>query len=142
MPLSYEAIQILKDQLIEMEGYRQLPYRDSEGFLTIGIGRNLQQVGIDLDEAEFLLVNDINHAVKQLEKLDWFNALNEMRQIVIVNMCFNLGYAKLLQFKNMIQALKDKDYNKAAQEMLSSLWARQVPNRAQKLSEIMIQSND
>ena len=138
MALSFEAMHILQEQLVAREGYRQFPYRDTKGILTIGIGRNLEQVGIDLDEAQMLLSNDINDAVKLLERLDWYNNLEEMRKIVIINMCFNIGYSKLLQFKKMIAALQIHNYAEAAKEMLSSLWAIQVPNRAKILADALI----
>ena len=138
MALSYEALEILKEQLIQMEGYRQFPYRDIQQKLTIGIGRNLNDVGISLDESITLLCNDIEEATSLLEKLPFFNDLEDIRKIVLINMCFNMGYAKLMQFKGMIAALEKKDYEGASKEMLSSLWAKQVPGRVKTLARMMV----
>lgn len=127
----------LKELLIKHEGLRLFPYYDTVGKLTIGVGRNLSDKGISKEEAMILLENDIKDCEKDLEKFDWYKELDEVRKIVILDMCFNLGLPKLLSFKKMIQALRNKDYTRAAHEMLDSKWAHQVGNRALELSEIM-----
>jgi len=132
-----EMILKLIRQLKKHEGIRLKPYKDSVGKLTIGIGRNLDDVGITKNEAEFLLLNDISKVQTRLKKISWFNKLSENRKIVILNMTFNIGTSGLLKFKNMIKAIKQKDFKKASQEMLNSKWAVQVKSRAKELSKIM-----
>lgn len=129
--------QLLKDQLERHEGLRLKPYRDTVGKLTIGYGRNLDDVGIAPEEAELMLDNDIDAALKQLRTVDEFNDLDSVRQVVIVNMAFNLGFYGLMSFSKMWKAVARNDYAEASRQMLNSLWARQVGNRADELARIM-----
>lgn len=127
----------LKQQLMHDEGLRLHPYRDTVGKLTIGFGRNLDDVGITREEAETMLDNDIEQVRSELSHFDWFEQLDAKRRDVIMNMCFNLGLPTLLKFENMIAALSAHQYQRAADEMLDSLWAKQVGQRANRLAEEM-----
>ncbi|WP_405418687.1 glycoside hydrolase family protein [Marinobacter flavimaris] len=129
--------QLLRSQLERHEGLRLKPYHDTVGKLTIGYGRNLEDVGISRDEAEFMLDNDIDQVERQLETVDEYRDLDAVRQAVIANMAFNLGFAGLMGFKNMWAAIGRRDWESASEEMLNSKWARQVGVRAVELSEIM-----
>jgi len=125
----------LEEQLIRDEAVRLKPYRDSVGKLTIGVGRNLDDVGISHDEAMTLLANDIDHASAQLRsKLPWTISLDEVRQAALINMAFNMGIGGLLGFRKFLAALEAGDYKTAAEEMMSSLWYKQVGDRAHRLS--------
>lgn len=125
-------------RLIEEEGMKLKPYRCPAGKLTIGVGRNLEDKGLSNEEALFLLQNDIIEAVKELKKAFlFFDSLNETRQIVLIDMCFNLGINGLKKFKKMIKALENKDFSLASKEMLSSCWAKQVGARARSLALLM-----
>jgi len=119
------------------EGVRRKPYRDSVGRLTIGIGRNLDDVGISEAEARYLLANDLQEIQTELARLAWFPPLNSARQMAITDMAFNLGLPRLLNFSRMIAALTANDYAAAATEMLDSRWATQVGARAQELAQII-----
>jgi lysozyme len=130
--------EMLVEQLIKHEGLRLYPYRDSVGMLTIGVGRNLSDVGISKKEALMLLENDIDKAIEAAKLVvDNFDRHNEARQMVLVNMAFNLGATRLRRFKKMLAALSIYNYVEAAREMLDSNWAEQVGNRASELSKIM-----
>ncbi|WP_048495412.1 glycoside hydrolase family protein [Marinobacter subterrani] len=129
--------QLLRSQLERHEGLRLKPYRDTVGKLTIGYGRNLEDVGISHDEADFMLDNDIDQVERQLETVDEYNELDPVRQAVIANMAFNLGFHGLMQFRNMWAAVGRRDWESASEEMMQSKWARQVGVRAVELSEIM-----
>lgn len=132
----------IEEQLVLHEGLRLKPYRDTVGKLTIGVGRNLDDVGITRAEALLLLANDIEAVTGQLEKYGWYKLLDPVRQKVIVDMAFNLGLAGLLKFQKMIAAIGCMDYEGAAEEMLDSRWARQVGRRAQRLAEMMRTGED
>ncbi len=124
--------------LITHEGLRLKPYRDTRGKLTIGVGRNLDDVGITEEEALYLLKNDIKRVLDFLkERLPYWNGLTETRKMALVDMCFNLGPGGFLSFKKMLAALERGDYEQAAREMLDSRWARQVGRRAEELAEMM-----
>ena len=128
----------LTEMLIRHEGLRLTPYRCTAGKLTIGVGRNLDDVGISEDEAMFMLRNDIARVGRELTaSLSFWDSLSLNRQIVLMDMCFNLGLAGLLAFKRMLAALEAGDYDKAADEMLDSKWARQVFTRSTDLAKMM-----
>ena len=133
-----EARQKLKNLLVQHEAYKQFPYVDTTGHLTIGIGRNLKDRGISLNEALYLLEGDEQYFTTKLSQmLKFWGDLNEARQIVLVDMCFNLGLQGLMNFSEMMMALEAKDYERAADEMLDSKWSEQVKDRATCLAEIM-----
>ena len=129
----------IKAQLVRHEGLRLKPYRCTAGKLTIGIGRNLDDRGISQREAYVLLENDIQNCEKQLldEIPEIYNGLDDVRKSVLLNMCFNLGIKGLLEFKNTLAFIAAGDWEKAANGMLASKWAKQVGKRAIELSEMM-----
>lgn len=127
----------LKKTLQKHEGLRMRPYKDTVGKLTIGIGRNLDDIGISEQEAFFLLDNDIQRAVDLTKRiLPEFQELDDLRQEVLVNMAFNMGNG-LQEFKKMLAATIKGEYDVAANEMLSSRWAKQVGQRAIDLAKWM-----
>lgn len=124
----------LLKELERDEGLRLHPYRDTVGKLTIGIGRNLDDVGISEAEARFMLANDAARAERDARRaLPSFDDLSDARKRALVNMSFNLGLPRLLGFKNMLAALAAGDYERAAAEALDSVWARQVGDRAERI---------
>lgn len=127
----------LEEMLIRHEALKLRPYHCTAGKLTIGVGRNLEEVGITEAEAIFLLKNDIARVTVSLSKFKWFTQLNEIRRAVALNMAFNLGVAGFLKFKKMIAALEKEDYKSASDEMLRSAWALQVGKRADELAQMM-----
>ena len=130
-------IQPVANLIKKHEGLSLKPYRCPAGKLTIGYGRNLEQNGITSSEAELLLYNDIQNCYADCVKFSFWNRLSIARQAVLIDMCFNLGFARLKQFKKMLAALTDGDYEIAAEQMLDSVWAKQVKSRATELAEIM-----
>ncbi len=129
----------IKEQLVRHEGLRLKPYRCTAGKLTIGIGRNLDDCGISQTEAYVLMENDIQNCEKQLvdEIPEIYNSLDEVRKSVLLNMCFNLGIGGLLEFNNTLAFIAASDWERAANGMLASKWAKQVGRRAIELSELM-----
>ncbi len=129
----------IKAQLVRHEGLRLKPYRCTAGKLTIGIGRNLDDRGISQKEAYTMLERDIQDCEQWLiDKIpEIYNKLDEVRQSVLLNMCFNLGIKGLLEFKNTLAFIDAGDWERAANGMLASKWAKQVGRRAIELSEMM-----
>jgi lysozyme len=120
------------------EGFSETIYKCSEDFWTIGYGRNLEANGISQDEAEYLLQNDINMAEKQATSLvNDFDGLNDNRKIVLVSMVFQMGRAGVARFAKMLDAIDRNAFRSASDEMLDSKWAKQTPNRANRLAELM-----
>lgn len=142
-------IEALKKQLAIDEDDRLKPYDDAtgkelktgdtlKGNITIGRGRNLTGVGISKDELEYLNGNDIDKVVTQLDNLfPWWKQMSDRRQQVLANLCFNLGIAKLAQFKNTLAAMQAGRYNDAADGMKASAWYNQTGSRAQRMVDMM-----
>lgn len=120
------------------EGLRLKPYKCTAGKLSIGYGRNIEDNGISAYEADVLLNDDIQNCYAQCIKFPFWNKLNEVRQAVLLDMCYNLGFARLNGFKKMLKALERLDYKTAAKEMLDSKWARDVKSRSTELAELMM----
>lgn len=120
------------------EGLRLKPYKDTLGFITVGYGRCLDKKPLTIAEAEHLFQNDLTDCVKECKQnFKFFDKLNPARRAVIVDMCFNLGINKLKDFKNTLKYIEQGQYTEAADNMLKSLWAQQVKDRAITLSNMM-----
>ena len=132
--------EMLLKMLEEEEGCVLHAYKDSEGYLTIGIGRLIDKNKggkISKEEAYYLLNNDAKEVLTQLSSNHIFLEQSEIRKTVLMDMCFNLGYSNLLKFRNMWKELSNQNYLKASKEMLDSKWAKQVGRRAIRLSKMM-----
>jgi lysozyme len=126
-----------EDMLIRHEGIRSTPYIDSVGVQTIGIGHNLHK---PLSHAAIMQIfrDDVADARNDcLHAFPWFSDLDEARQGVLVNMCFNLGLTRLQGFYKFLGAVERGDYATATTEMLDSLWSKQVKGRARELAALM-----
>ena len=156
--MKYDRFKLMK-KLIAHEGLRLRVYKDSLGIDTIGIGRNLQDRGIskeELDELDipsikhvyeygiteadaiFLAENDVQIVEDELVRAHpCVEELDAVRQLVLIDMAFNLGVPRLCKFKKMWAAVHAKQFDVAAKEMLDSRWARQVKSRSTKLAHAM-----
>jgi lysozyme len=128
-----------KYELIRLhEGERLMPYVDTVGKLSIGVGRNLADKGIRKDEMELMLANDLREAESELLRIfPWAAGLDPVRFYVLEDMVFNMGAPKVQGFVNTMRMVKDGEYEKASVAMLQSKWATQVGNRARRLSKMM-----
>lgn len=132
----------MKSKLVESiklhEGWRNKAYQDSEGIWTIGYGRNLQELTINKSEGEAWLCADIAEAKALALRFPEYDSLDtHARKDVLVEMVFNMGPRRVAGFRNMLRAMRERDWDEAAMEMLDSKWADQVGKRAQRLSEQM-----
>lgn len=122
------------------EGLRLHPYKCTAGKLTIGYGRNLEDKGISADEAWYMLKNDIAEVSRNLCSRFSYSQIkswSENRMIALADLMFNLGATRFGSFRKMIKAVKDQDWNKAADEMLDSRYARQLSSRASENAEML-----
>ena len=127
------------DELVDHEGLELFPYEDSLGILTVGVGRNLEQRGISEDEAFYLLSNDIDVIWEELIKSHPIvEDLDDQRQMILLNMAFNMGVPRLSKFKKMWAAIENNNMEEASKEALDSRWASQVGRRAEELAERLI----
>ena len=151
--------QDLIDKLVVAEGLRLQVYKDTIGIDTIGIGRNLEDRGISKEEldwmdiptidhvyewgiteadAVYLATNDVQIVEEELVRAHpCVDRLDSVRQLILIDMAFNMGVPRLCKFKKMWAAVEAEDFPTAAKEMLDSRWARQVKGRATKLANAM-----
>ncbi len=92
--MSYDRA-ALTEELRRDEGEVLHAYTDSEGYVTIGVGRLIDKRrggGISAEESAYLLGNDISRTETDLDaRMPWWRDLDPVRQRVILNMAFNLG---------------------------------------------------
>ena len=128
-----------KDLILKHEELRLKPYRDKVGKLTIGVGRNLDDMGISKDEALYMLKNDIKRCKNELcEIFPNFDELPDNVKLVLTDMIFNLGKSRFLEFKKMIAAIKKGDFKRAAEEAKNSRWCKQVGERCEEDYELFL----
>jgi len=127
----------IQEMLVRDEGLRLTAYKCTAGKTTIGVGRNLDDVGISAEEADMLLQNDLVHIEAQAQTFPWYAGLDQVRQAVILSMLFNLGLRGFQGFTNTLKFIETGKYAQAATNMLASKWAKQVGQRANRLAEMM-----
>jgi len=137
-------------EIIFDEGYKTETYEDHLGFLTLGVGHLVldtdpefgKPVGTPVSEERIreCLNKDIDTVCSELDRnLHWWRGLNDDKQRVMVNMCFNLGYPRLSKFKKFLAAMQKNDFETAAIEMMDSKWATQVGKRAERLKQRVLE---
>lgn len=114
-------------------------YHDHLGYLTIGVGRLIDKRkggGITPEESAYLLSNDIDkREAELLRRAPWMASLDPVRFGALLNMAFQMGVDGLLGFKNTLAMVRAGDYAGASVGMLESLWAKQTPERAKRISD-------
>ena len=120
-----------KQMLIKHEGIRVHPYKCSEDKLTIGIGRNLEANGISEEEAMYLLDNDIDRVIKNLDKVfPAWKVMPSKARLVCIDMCFQMGITGFMNFRRTRALMEMGSWLEASEEILRSRYAHQTPNRA------------
>lgn len=148
----------LRQQLINHEGLRYLPYKDSKGYWTIGIGHCIDaRITGDKDLEHYYLTagpitdnqinnlynNDIVKVIKSLDgHIPWWEKLSDVRGRVLIDMTFNMGIYNLLKFKKMLKFLENNWYQDAADEMINSDWYHETKDRARRLTRWMREDKD
>lgn len=142
----------IKKRLEFHEGFRAKPYFCSRGKRTIGIGRNLEAKpfteaerliiknpeNITRQEAYFLLENDIKETISLLDNMvRCFAKLDDERKYALIDMGFQMGVAGVCKFKNMLAAMDAGDFEKASIECLNSAYAKQTPERAERIARLI-----
>jgi lysozyme len=131
-----DFIDNLKQQLTNHEGFRAKPYKCPAGKLTIGVGRNIEDNGISVEEAEFMLENDIKRCIEELRDIfKDFDTFGENQKMALIDFIFNIGKTTFLKFRKTISAIKKQDWEEASKEMINSLWYKQVRNRGKFITE-------
>ena len=135
----------LQDEIANDEGVMYETYHCSLGHLTGGIGHLItewdeefyeQPIGTKVSHEQIndWFTKDINTTLRDCKDIfPDFDTLPSEAQLVIANMCFQLGRPRLSQFKKFIAAVNDADWIKAAEEMENSRWHKQTTARAERL---------
>lgn len=123
------------------EGVRSSAYRDHKGYLTIGVGRLIDarlNGGLSDDEINYLLGNDLTNVFDELDKhIPWWRDTPSGAQMALSAMCFQMGWPRLSKFKKTLALLKDGEYHAASVEAKDSKWAKQTPERAERVCRMM-----
>lgn len=145
--MNAESRKNLFEQLKIDEGISNEIYMDHLDYPTVGVGHFIVPEDEDLwrqppgftisDERVWeLFDNDLDTCISECQVMfpdgEWARFPAEVQEI-IANMMFNMGRTRLSKFKNMIAALQEGDWARAAVEGRDSLWYRQVTNRAERL---------
>ena len=131
-------MQDLLESIKKHEGFVEHVYDDSLGIPTIGYGFAIKDLVLDEDIAEDILIRKLERLKRNANsRFRWLEDMPVVVQEVILNMCYQLGVTGVSKFRRAISALQEGDWDEAANEMLDSLWARQTPNRAKELSNIV-----
>lgn len=128
----------LRRLIVRNEGMRLKVYTCPSGKLTIGVGRNLEDVGLSNEEANLLLENDIRRCELELRALfSGFDGFAPARKAALLDMIFNLGRTRFMTFARMRAAVEHENWEAAADEALCSRWAAQVGRRAHADAEML-----
>ena len=133
-----KELQEIVDNIKRHEGFEPKVYQCTEGYDTIGYGFTIKDLEIDKDVADLILMKKLHTLLQRITiAFPWFENIDNIAKSVVVNMCYQLGLRGFSQFKKTIYYLEPEQYEEASMEMLDSLWAKQTPNRANELSELM-----
>ena len=128
----------LLDRIKHHEGFRSKVYKCTEGYDTIGYGFAIKDLELDEDISEMILMRKLDNLMTRIGKtFVWWRSADSTVKDVVVEMCYQLGVSGFSKFKKTIDHLENKRYSKASAEMLDSRWAKQTPNRALELSNLI-----
>lgn len=125
-------------QLKIHEGYKPRVYKCTEGVDTIGIGFAIKDLYLSEEVCELILKEKLQLLEDRfIVTFDWYDDAPQEVKNTCINMAYQLGFRGFSKFKKTISHLANRDYISASEEMLVSKWAKQTPNRAKELSEII-----
>ena len=120
------------------EGFRDRVYKDSLGIDTIGYGFAIKDLVLDEDICEMILRRKLDSLIDRADnKFPFLKDKPVEAKDVLYEMCYQMGVSGVSKFKKTLLYLENKEFRMASKEMLDSRWARQTPNRAKKLSNII-----
>lgn len=126
----------LVDYIKQAEGFRSLAYECPAGKLTVGYGKNIEDLpGLTEEQASVILQMDLVIAAKEVDSFAPKD-IGPNRRAALTAMVFQLGMPTVMKFKKMLAALEQGNWLEAADQALDSRWARQTPSRAEWVAEI------
>ena len=128
----------LLESIKHHEGFVGHVYDDSLGIPTIGYGFAIKDLVLEEDLCDEILLRKLRILGRSvMSKFPFFDSLPSDCKTVLMEMCYQLGVTGVSKFKKALKAMEDGDWEKAADEMLDSKWAKQTPNRAKEMSDII-----
>lgn len=118
-------------RLMTEEGFRSHPYADTRGIETIGFGTAIGE-GISRAEGELLLRERLGTTWDELG-----DELPRIRNSALLDLAYQVGVRGVLEFHDMIAALRRGDCQAARKAALDSLWASQTPDRAHRVAAML-----
>ena len=138
-----KELQEIVDDIKKHEGFSSKVYQCTEGYDTIGYGFAIKDLVIDEGVSDLILMKKLHTLLQRIIiAFPWFKDVDEIAKKVVINMCYQLGLRGFSKFKQTIYYLETEQYEEASLEMLDSLWAKQTPNRAKELSEMISSLSD
>ena len=128
----------LLESIKKHEGFVKHVYDDSLGIPTIGYGFAIKDLILEEDLCDEILLRKLHILGRSvMGKFPFFDSLPSDCKSVLMEMCYQLGVTGVSKFKKALKAMDDGDWEKAADEMLDSKWAKQTPRRAKEMSDII-----
>lgn len=141
-----KIIQILNYE----EGFKDKVYIDTEGYPTIGCGFKIGPKGVSLSNYIFTIPRNVSDVwLQTFVNTTWdkmignakiwqaLNSCNQERRDILTSMAYQMGVEGLAKFANTLELIRTEQFDKAANNMMLSLWARQTPNRARRHAQVM-----
>tara|TARA_R100000231_G_scaffold50965_4_gene43123 strand:+ start:3716 stop:4189 length:474 start_codon:yes stop_codon:yes gene_type:complete len=124
-------LDLIKETIKKHEGLVLFAYECSEGKTSLGYGRNLDDTGITEEEANYLLDNDVDKVIDNLDEY-WpvWRDMPVQAQAVCIDMTFQMGITGFMNFRRTRALMEMGDFVGASEECLRSKWAEQTPSRA------------
>ncbi len=132
------------------EGYKDRPYIDTEGYPTVACGVKIGPKGAPLSNYTFTVPREVGDVwlesfvastIKKMNEnpliISAMKACNQERKDILISMAYQMGVQGLAGFKNTLAMVASGNFSGAASGMLSSKWAKQTPNRANRHAEVM-----
>lgn len=150
-----DALRLL-DSTTADEDYKPVPYKDSKGLWTFGIGRCLEtnpltgaewkrlldngwiNVSIGKLGAQWLTTCQLAAIASVLDRYNWFSQIGDVRQNAFIEMAFQLGITSFARFTQMLTAANVGDWQGVHDQALDSDWAKQTPARAKMIATMLL----
>jgi len=133
-----DLIDAAKGLLSRHEGRRTRMYKCSAGYNTIGVGHNLDALPISEFAVDVILADDLKSVFADLDRvLPWWRREGWVRQLALLDLCFNLGIERLSLFKNTLSAWERGNYPAAAAGLVASKWFTQVGVRGPRVVQMV-----
>jgi lysozyme len=131
----------LREMLKRHEGVKNYAYEDHLGYVTVGVGRCLDEnvgLGLSDDEIDYLLQNDLDRCRQELQsEYWWFEDLDSVRQEALIDLSFNVGQTRLRGFVKALDHMSKSNFEEAGDEFYDSKWATQVGDRALEICQMI-----